>query len=270
MIKEAEHWLKIAINDQYWHKILPKISIPIRLGRLPAEILRETSINPLLSGNECVATAEIPLHIRISAPHLDPLRNGDECLTTAEIPLHLRISAASITDANSITGQLIKSAQAAKRQQHHLEPAKVTTKKTKNSKKTPEQSVAAESKLRSAADTLRRSEKAARHDRLQEGEVIDLIDGDPRSAPASRKRKRPTAEAGGVANRDRRPALPVPPEVHALELGFTTVSSKLDWVVGEVLKCDEDRFLVFAKDSVMLGQLTEVRAHSPATLRRTD
>jgi hypothetical protein len=37
MIKEAEHWLKIAINDQYWHKILPKISIPIRLGRLPAE-----------------------------------------------------------------------------------------------------------------------------------------------------------------------------------------------------------------------------------------
>lgn len=174
-------------------------------------------------------------------------------MTTAEIPLHLRNAAASVRDPNSITGQLIRAAQVAKRQQHHLEPAKVKAKKTK---KTPEQSVAAESKHRSAADTLRRSEKAATVDRQQEGEVIDLDDGDQRSSPTSRKRKRTQGDAaGGNANR---PALSIPPEVRALELGFTTVSSKLDWVVAEVLRNKEDRFLVFAKDSVMLGQLTEV------------
>lgn len=227
MVAEAENWLRTAINDPHWQSILPKISIPIKVDRLPAEILREISVT-------------------------EPF-DAEVCLTTAEIPLHLRSAAASVTDPNSITGQLIRAAQVAKRRQHHLEPAKVKAKKTK---KTPEQSVAAESKHRSAADTLRRSEKAATIDRQQEGKVIDLDDGDQRSSPASRKRKRNQEDAAsGNANR---PVLPVPPEACALELGFTTVSSKLDWVVAEVLRNDEDRFLVFAKDSVMLGQLTEV------------
>lgn len=229
-VVEAERWLRIAMNDPHWRAILPKISIPIRMGRLPAEILRETSLTE----------------------SFDP----DVCLSTAEIPLSLRTAAASITDANAITGQLIKAAQAAKKHQPFLEPP---TAKAKKRKKNAELSVAAESKHRSAAQTLRRSGLAATHDRLQDAEVIDLSDGNEQPAPSARKRKRAPSDVPATnAPRARRPAPPIPPEVRAMELSFSTVSSKLDWVVAEILKNDDDRFLVFAKDSVMLGQLTEV------------
>lgn len=233
---QAAKWLEIPANDDDWRKMMNKISIPIRVALLFPDILRGMSISSTT--------------------------DGDISLTTAEIPLALRYAASTIADPNAISGTLIKAAHTAKRHQPQLvaQPPKPAKKKTN-----PEQSVVAGSKSRSASKSLRRSEKAATHEQDLDTEEVESLQHIP--VPL-KKRKR---SGRGIESADlpqHAQVLRVPPEVRALEFSFNTVSSKLDWIIAEVLGNEEDRYLVFAKDSVMLGQLTEVSIESNLPFRK--
>lgn len=228
---EARRWLQIALEDTNWRVMRPSISIPIHLGRLPAPILAAAGIS---SGPE-----------------------GECILTTAEVPLALQGAAARISDANTITGNLLKAAQIARKNRNLMKVApKYVKPKSKGNKISQEHTVINRSKSRSAVKSLRRSEKSATEERRHDGVEIHLPDDLP--PPLLKKQK--------ISKRSLEPEqsspVTIPPEVYALEMSFNSVSSKLDWVVDEALKNQDDHFLVFAKDAIMLGQLTDVSASS--------
>lgn len=226
---EARKWLEIAMNDKNWRLMRPNISIPVHLGRLPLPVLMAASLS---TGSE-----------------------NDLILTTAEVPLALREAAATISDPDSITGSLIKAAQAAKDRRSRMRVASKTSKPKKKGNKThSEQTAFTDTKSCSAAKSLRRSEASATFERHLDTEGLEALEQPPASSPKKQENLKQSLEAEPHSR------IIVPPELRAMEVSFKSVSSKLDWVVEETLRNKDDYFLVFSKDAIMLGQLTEVSA----------
>jgi hypothetical protein len=226
---EARKWLEIALDDSKWRIMRPSISIPVHLGRLPLPVLKAASICPE-SENETI-------------------------LTTADVPLALREAAARIVDPDAITGSLLKAAQAARKSRNEMKVSPKNVKpKAKGNKTHLEHKVPSDNK--SAVKSLRRSEKSATSERQNDAKDLEILD----ELSESPLKKHKTANRSLTS--EPYSAIIVPPEVHALEMSFSSVSTKLNWVVEEALRNEDDFFLIFAKDAIMLGQLTDVSASS--------
>jgi hypothetical protein len=232
MMKEAEKWLSVAINDRAWQSLMQKISVPIYASQLPTEVLHASS-------------------------HFVPTDDGT-VLTSAEIILALRNAAADITNADGLDGKLVGAAISAKKRESQIirqgRPSKRTT---DNGKKTLTKNVPQHTKSLTATRSLQQSAHAATSDLR---EIQDLNDDETSLtiSPTSRKRKRgQSAQECDTTTTSTVPP-PLPREVRELRVSFNTLSSKLDWIVAEIVASGDDNFVVFGKDSLVLGQLTEV------------
>lgn len=232
MMKQAEKWLSVAAEDEAWQSLMVKVSVPIYASQLPTEALRASS-------------------------RFVPAEDGT-VLTTAEVVLALRDTAAAITDADGLSGKLVGAALAAKRRESQIvaqgRPKKGTS---DNDKKTLEKNSNQQTKSRSATKSLQRSGRAATSD-LREIHDVDGDEHNHSTTPTGRKRKQ--GQSAREPDSHTNPAITrcVPREVRELRVAFNTLSSKLDWIVAEIVRNVNDNFVVFGKDSMVLGQLTEV------------
>ncbi|KAJ9102438.1 hypothetical protein QFC21_002838 [Naganishia friedmannii] len=232
MMKEAERWLSAAVQDEIWQSLMLKISVPLYASRLPTEALHASS-------------------------HF-PLADDGTALTTAEVLLALRDAAAKITDEDQVSGKLVGAAiSARKRETLIVAEGRLTKGARINGKKTPEKNCSQQTKSRAAARSLQRSGRVATID-LREMQNVNNEESTRPISTAVRKRKRSQPPQNCDTTSIATKAPPLPREVQELHVAFKTLSSKLNWIVAEILGNENDTFIVFGRDAVVLGQLTEV------------
>ncbi|KAJ9121638.1 hypothetical protein QFC22_002258 [Naganishia vaughanmartiniae] len=241
ILKEAEIWLSAAADHKTWQSLMPKISVPINVSpvsHLPTEAFHACSYFPVTEDGAA--------------------------LTTAEVLLALCDAAAKITDAAQVSGKLVGAATSAKERETLMvtqgRPAKERSsngKKSMDGKKTVGKNSSQQPKPRAAARSLRRSGRAAASDLLRETYHDDEESTQPISRTSRKRRRGQQAEdrdATGISLTTD----PLPREVQELHVSFNTLSSKLDWIVAEIIRNENDNFIIFGRDAVVLGQLTEL------------
>ncbi|KAJ9107887.1 hypothetical protein QFC19_002630 [Naganishia cerealis] len=234
MMRQAQRWLSAAVKDKAWQSLMPKVSVPIHATQLPVDVLQATSTFPLFE-------------------------NGT-ALTSAEVTLALRSAASTITDREKITGSLVGAAISARKHETTIfVNRRVTKQARKNQTGTSGKVLHPAAKPPAATKSLRRSERAAAID-LRNIQDIDDEDSEigqsPHHVPQKRKRgqQAPEHPTRAIAEEEN---LPLSREVQELQFAFNTLSSKLDWMIAEIVNNEDDRFVVFGKDATVLGQLTE-------------
>jgi hypothetical protein len=216
--------LDAAANDRYWSALMKQRSLPLVAYASPTPVLEDWTPSRLktgLDGNQSTLPTELML----------ALRSNCEMLGQGRVP-----------DLESSWRVLLQNVgrQSCHRLEEELWEVKEKKKRTgKSADGVDDRGVTDKNSKALSTSTKKVHDKAV--------EMKNAAGIAPAKAP-------PVVPIDSLTTRMAR----LPEAVTQLEIGFHTLSAKINWILNEVKTCEDDTFVIFSHDVAIFGYLTEV------------